>query len=31
LGEWKQHLMKDPTRIMEAYLAKAQAATLMLA
>lgn len=28
LGEWKQHLLKDPTRIMEAYLAKAQAATL---
>ncbi|HQR50602.1 MAG TPA: FAD-dependent oxidoreductase [Methylophilaceae bacterium] len=28
LGEWKQHLLKDPTRIMEAYLAKAQAATI---
>ncbi len=28
LGEWKAHLKKDPTRIMEAYLARAQAATL---
>ena len=25
LGEWKQHLKQDPTRIMEAYLARAQA------
>jgi NAD(P)H-nitrite reductase large subunit len=25
LGEWKEKLLKDPTRIMEAYLAKAQA------
>lgn len=25
LGEWKQKLMQDPTRVMEAYLAKAQA------
>jgi NAD(P)H-nitrite reductase large subunit len=24
LGEWKNHLLKDPTRIMEAYLAQAQ-------
>ena len=28
LGEWKEKLMRDPTRIMEAYLATAQAATL---
>lgn len=28
LGEWKGHLKKDPTRIMDAYLARAQAATL---
>ncbi|MCX7628417.1 MAG: FAD-dependent oxidoreductase [Methylophilaceae bacterium] len=28
LGPWKDRLLKDPTRIMEAYLAKAQAATL---
>lgn len=28
LGEWKQVLLKDPTRIMEAYLASAQAATV---
>ncbi len=25
LGKWKDHLMKDPTRIMEAYLATTQA------
>ena len=25
LGKWKTHLMKDPTRIMEAYLANTQA------
>lgn len=25
LGDWKQKLMQDPTRVMEAYLAKAQA------
>jgi len=25
LGEWKEHLMHDPTKIMDAYLAKAQA------
>jgi len=25
LGEWKEHLRRDPTRIMEAYLARAQA------
>ena len=25
LGKWKDHLMKDPTRIMEAYLASTQA------
>jgi len=25
LGEWKTHLLKDPTQAMEAYLAKAQA------
>ena len=25
LGEWKAHLLKDPTQAMEAYLAKAQA------
>ena len=25
LGEWKDHLLKDPTRIMEAYLARTQA------
>jgi NAD(P)H-nitrite reductase large subunit len=25
LGKWKDHLMKDPTRIMEAYLANTQA------
>ncbi len=25
LGEWKEHLRQDPTRIMEAYLARAQA------
>jgi NAD(P)H-nitrite reductase len=25
LGKWKQHLMKDPTRIMEAYLGVTQA------
>jgi NAD(P)H-nitrite reductase large subunit len=25
LGEWKEHLKRDPTRIMEAYLARAQA------
>ena len=25
LGKWKQHLLKDPTRIMEAYLANTQA------
>ncbi|HET9699848.1 MAG TPA: FAD-dependent oxidoreductase [Burkholderiales bacterium] len=24
LGEWKQHLKQDPTRVMEAYLARAQ-------
>lgn len=28
LGAWKDRLLKDPTRIMEAYLAQAQAATL---
>lgn len=28
LGEWKDKLLADPTRIMEAYLAKAQAATI---
>ena len=28
LGDWKERLMQDPTRIMEAYLAKAQAATI---
>jgi NAD(P)H-nitrite reductase large subunit len=27
LGEWKQKLLRDPTRIMEAYLAKAQGVT----
>ena len=25
LGKWKQHLMKDPTRLMEAYLGCPQA------
>jgi hypothetical protein len=25
LGEWKDVLMKDPTQLMEAYLARAQA------
>ena len=25
LGKWKDHLIKDPTRIMEAYLANTQA------
>jgi hypothetical protein len=25
LGEWKARLLKDPTRLMEAYLARAQA------
>ena len=25
LGEWKEHLKKDPTRLMEAYVASAQA------
>jgi hypothetical protein len=25
LGHWKDKLLKDPTRIMEAYLARAQA------
>jgi NAD(P)H-nitrite reductase large subunit len=25
LGEWKEHLKQDPTRIMEAYLSRAQA------
>jgi hypothetical protein len=25
LGEWKQKLIDDPTRIMEAYLARTQA------
>ncbi|MCH8977451.1 MAG: 4Fe-4S binding protein [Proteobacteria bacterium] len=25
LGKWKQHLMKDPTRLMEAYLGCTQA------
>jgi hypothetical protein len=25
LGKWKQHLMHDPTRIMEAYLGTTQA------
>ena len=25
LGKWKEHLLKDPTRIMEAYLANTQA------
>ncbi|HKK15532.1 MAG TPA: NAD(P)/FAD-dependent oxidoreductase, partial [Gammaproteobacteria bacterium] len=25
LGKWKKHLMNDPTRIMEAYLASTQA------
>ena len=25
LGEWKEHLMHDPTKIMDAYLAKGQA------
>ena len=24
LGEWKQRLMEDPTRLMDAYLASAQ-------
>lgn len=28
LGEWKDRLLHDPTRIMEAYLAQAQAANL---
>ncbi|MFM9912409.1 MAG: NAD(P)/FAD-dependent oxidoreductase [Methylophilaceae bacterium] len=28
LGEWKDKLIQDPTRIMDAYLAKAQAATI---
>jgi len=28
LGEWKDKLLKDPTRVMDAYLAKAQAATM---
>ncbi len=28
LGEWKQKLLNDPTRLMEAYLASAQAATV---
>ena len=27
LGEWKDHLLADPTRVMEAYLATAQAKT----
>jgi hypothetical protein len=27
LGEWKEKLMADPTRLMEAYLARAQAAS----
>ena len=27
LGEWKQRLLADPTRLMEAYLARAQAAS----
>jgi NAD(P)H-nitrite reductase len=27
LGEWKQKLMQDPTRLMDAYLARAQAAS----
>ncbi|MBL0141149.1 MAG: NAD(P)/FAD-dependent oxidoreductase [Betaproteobacteria bacterium] len=27
LGEWKQKLLADPTRLMEAYLARAQAAS----
>lgn len=30
LGEWKEHLLKDPTCIMEAYLAKAQGASITL-
>jgi hypothetical protein len=25
LGDWKDRLLKDPTRLMEAYLASAQA------
>ncbi|WP_210397429.1 NAD(P)/FAD-dependent oxidoreductase [Motiliproteus sediminis] len=29
LGAWKQKLMEDPTRVMEAYLASAQGATLV--
>ena len=29
LGEWKERLLKDPTRIMEAYLAQAQAANII--
>lgn len=28
LGEWKEKLLKEPARVMEAYLAKAQAATI---
>jgi len=28
LGEWKQTLLKEPVRVMEAYLSKAQAATI---
>ena len=24
LGEWKQRLLRDPTRVMEAHLARAQ-------
>lgn len=28
LGEWKDKLLNDPTRVMDAYLAKAQAATM---
>jgi NAD(P)H-nitrite reductase large subunit len=27
LGEWKQRLLEDPTRFMDAYLARAQAAS----
>jgi len=27
LGDWKQRLAADPTRLMDAYLARAQAAS----
>jgi len=31
LGEWKERLLKDPTRIMEAYLARTQGSNFKLA